>query len=126
MSTVADQRRLHLEKRAIEELRERISRDAYLSVEEVRAVRNLSREKIESLPIEVLPYADHGSGERALRRYHPADVLALDAVLRAWKRAQDHGEEEAFLRDRRALLEARDAAAVELAATMHERLSGAA
>lgn len=123
MSTLETQKRLALEQKAIQKLRERISREAYMSVPELMEVLNLSREKIEALPVEVLPYADHGSGRRALRRYHPADVLALDAVMRQWKRAQDEQREEAFLSERREVLEARDEAAMEIADHWHEKVS---
>ena len=126
MSTIDAQRRLLLERKAIEELRSRIGREAYMSVLQVAKHRGVSRGKIESLPVEVLPYADHGAGRYAQRRYHPADVMALDAVMRAWKAAQDRNEAEAFLRARREELEARDAVALEAARSMTDRLAGAA
>lgn len=121
--SIDEQRRILLERRAIEALKARIARESYLSVREVSERLNLSREKVEGLPMEVLPYADHGSGPRAYRRYHPADVMAVDARLRAWKAAQARGAGEAYLRELRAELEARDAAAIEAARAAHEAVA---
>lgn len=117
MSTVQEQRRLHLEAKAIEQLKERIGRSSYMKVSEVAKRLNLSREKVEAIPREVLPYTDYGI-ERSLRRYHPADVLAVDARMRAWKDAQARGEGEAYLQGLREELDARDAAARQLADSM--------
>lgn len=117
MSTVQEQRRLHLEAKAIAELKERLARQAYMSVREVAKRLHLSREKVEAIPAEVLPYVDLGVN-RALRRYHPADVLALDARMRAWKTAQTDGRGEAYLAELRGELELRDAAALQVAEEM--------
>ena len=123
MSTVQEQRRLLLEERAIKELKERIGRETYLSVTEVCERLGMSREKVETLEVEILPYVDYGTPKKAMRRYHPADVAALDAVQRAYKRAEQRGEAEAFLRERRELLEARDLAALAMAEAAHERVA---
>ena len=117
MSTIQEQRRLHLEAKAIAELKERLARQAYMSVREVAKRLHLSREKVEAIPAEVLPYVDLGVN-RALRRYHPADVLALDARMRAWKAAQADGRGEAYLAELRGELELRDAAALQVAEEM--------
>lgn len=122
MSTIDEQRRLHLEAKAIAELKERIGRDAYMKVTEVADRLNLSREKVEALPPEILPFTDFGVG-RALRRYHPADVLAVDARIRAWKAAQARGEGEACLRELREELEARDATALRVADEMAQAVA---
>src|SRR5690625_6448786 len=90
-----EQRRMLLQQRAIEALRERIASESYLSVREVCERLGLSRQVIEALPLEVLPYEDYGTGSRSLRRYHPADVLAAGARMRAWRRARERGEGEA-------------------------------
>lgn len=126
MSSIESQRRLLLEKKALDDLRERIGREAYLTVPEVQERLNLSRDKVEALPIEILPFADYGTPNRSLKRYHPADVLAVDARIRAWRAAQQRGEGEAYLRELREELEARDAAALEVARLMNAELSSAA
>ena len=112
------QKRLLLQQRALEALRERIASEHYLSVREVCERLGLSRQVVESLPMEILPYEDYGSGKRSLRRYHPADVLAAGARLRAWKRARERGEGEAYLRRLREELEERDRLAIQLAHDM--------
>lgn len=112
------QKRLLLEQRALEALRERIASEHYLSVKEVCERLGLSRQVVESLPMEILPYEDYGSGKRSLRRYHPADVLAAGARIRAWKRARERGEGEAYLRRLREELEERDRLAIQLAHAM--------
>lgn len=113
-----EQRRMLLQQRAIEALRERIASESYLSVREVCERLGLSRQVVEALPLEVLPYEDYGTGSRSLRRYHPADVLAAGARMRAWRRARERGEGEAYLRRLREELEERDRAAVRLARDM--------
>lgn len=122
MSTVDAQRRLLLERKAIDELKARIARDAYMSIKDVQDRLGLSREKVEAMPVELLPYVDFGLGDRSLKRYHPADVLALDARMRAWQAAQARGEGEALLSTYREELQARDAAAVQVAREMGEAL----
>lgn len=112
------QKRLLLQQRALEALRERIASEHYLSVKEVCERLGLSRQVVESLPMEILPYEDYGSGKRSLRRYHPADVLAAGARIRAWKRARERGEGEAYLRLLREELEERDRLAIQLARDM--------
>lgn len=112
------QKRLLLQQRALEALRERIASEHYLSVKEVCERLGLSRQVVESLPMEILPYEDYGSGKRSLRRYHPADVLAAGARIRAWKRARERGEGEAYLRRLREELEERDRLAIQLAHDM--------
>lgn len=112
------QKRLLLQQRALEALRERIGSEHYLSVKEVCERLGLSRQVVESLPMEILPYEDYGSGKRSLRRYHPADVLAAGARIRAWKRARERGEGEAYLRRLREELEERDRLAIQLAHDM--------
>lgn len=108
--------RLILRQRALDALKERIGRESYLSVKDVMDRLKLGRTTVESLPIEVLPYSDYGTATRALRRYHPADVIAADARIRAWKAAKARGEGEAHLAKLREELEARDRAAIEVAA----------
>lgn len=123
---MTDQRTLVLQQRAIEALRERIVAESYVGVAEVCKRLKLSREKVESLPMAILPYVDHGStvtpkeGEprwRSLRRYHPADVLAADARIRAWRRAETRGGGDAYLARLEAELDESDRAAIDLART---------
>ena len=112
-----DQKRLLLQARALRALRDRIAREEYLTVKEVCASKKISRTKLESIPIEVLPYMDVGETTREYRRYHPADVAALDARMRRWQRAKRVGEAEgrADLAELRAELDAADEASIELA-----------
>lgn len=114
MSTVQEQKRAHLEAKAVESLKARLAKQAYMSVPQVAERLNLSREKVEAIPPEILPFTDFGIG-RSLRRYHPADVLAVDARMRAWKQAQAIGEGEAYLSELRDELNARDTAALQAA-----------
>lgn len=111
--------KLMLNRRAIEALKERISSESYLGVGEVVKRLGVSRALVEGLPFEVLPYVDLGRGEkRTKRRYHPADVLAADGLIRRWRRAQAHGHQEEFLAGLRTRLEERDSAAIRLADEM--------
>lgn len=114
MSTVQEQRRIHLEAKAVADLKERLAKQAYMSVPQVAERLNLSREKVEAIPFEILPFADFGVG-RSLRRYHPADVLAVDARIRGWKEAQANGQGEAYLQELKDELQTRDAAALQVA-----------
>lgn len=118
---------LELRARAIEELKNRIIRDSYLTVEEVARRWGVHRSTVESLPEEILPYEDLGGlgrgragseKRRQLRRYHPAEVLAAGVRLRRWRRAQQRGEAEAYLARLRAELEARDEEALNIAREM--------
>jgi hypothetical protein len=104
----AEQQVVVLQARKLARLREQMATISYLSVKQVMAYLNLSRQVVESLPIEILPYQDYGSGSRALRRYHPADVEAAGIRLRAWRWAQQEGHGEEYLRKLRHELEERD------------------
>ncbi len=88
--------------------REQMAKFSHLSVKQVMEYLNLSRQVVEDLPIEILPYQDFGSGARALRRYHPVDVVAAGARIRAWRTAQQEGHGEEYLRKLRRELEERD------------------
>ncbi len=109
---------LVLQQRAIDALKERIASESYMSIEQVRTRLKLSRAKVESIPFEVLPYTDCGSGTREYRRYHPADVLAADARIRGWRRAQAEGRSEQHLAELREQLEEADRAAIRTALEM--------
>jgi hypothetical protein len=104
----AEQQVIALQARKLARLREQMATLSYLSVKQVMAYLNLSRQVVESLPIEILPYQDYGSGSRALRRYHPADVEAAGVRLRGWRWAQQEGHGEEYLRKLRRELEERD------------------
>ena len=114
---------LHRRRKAIEDLRALIGRESFLTVAQACDRMNVNRKVVEALPMEILPYSDFGRGVRSLRRYHPADVLAAPARLRAWKRAQDAGRGEAHLAELRAQLEARDEEALNLARSMNAELN---
>lgn len=105
---ITPERKLELRRKALEQLRERIQSDSYMSVKDVQERLSMSREKVEGLPEEILPYVDLGSGSRMMRRYHPADVYAVDARLRGWRRAQQDGRGEEYLGELREELEERD------------------
>lgn len=111
-----EQTKLLLNQRALDALKERIAAESYLKIGDVMKRLNLSRQVVEALPVEVLPFANYSQGDRRLRRYHPADVLACDAKLRQWERAKQRGEGEAYLTKLRGELEERDAAACAMAA----------
>jgi anion-transporting ArsA/GET3 family ATPase len=104
----AEQQVVVLQARKLARLREQMATLSYLSVKQVMAYLNLSRQVVESLPIEILPYQDYGSGSRALRRYHPADVEAAGVRIRGWRWAQQEGHGEEYLRKLRHELEERD------------------
>lgn len=99
-----------------EQLREWMERTAYMTVADVAEYRGVSPSKVREYPWEVLPWSDASpTSERTHRRYHPRDVLALSAVLRAWKRAMDEGREGEWKRERHDKLEARERAEIEQA-----------
>jgi len=107
-----DRQRLVLEGRAIAALKERVVAESYMKIGDVMKRLNLSRSSVEAIPVEILPYSDYSATPgRQLRRYHPADVLAADALLRRWHRAKQQHRGEEFLSQLRAELDARDTAA---------------
>lgn len=113
------EQRLTLEGRKLEEMRRRVVEERCLSVLEVAHHYDVSRGVVEGWPYPVLPYmnARPGAGKRLLR-YHPADVIAAGARLRAWERAMDRGEGDAYLRQLQEEIDQRDAEAVRLAGEM--------
>lgn len=113
MSTIEAQRKAHLESKAVAALRARLARQEYMKVTDVARRLNLSRDKVEAIPHEILPYTDFGTN-RSLRRYHPADVQAVDARMRAWNTAKDNGAGEEHLAELREQLAARDTMAIDL------------
>lgn len=96
--TVDEQKRIELQRKALESLKRRIARESYLSVPEIAERWNVHRSTVESVPFPVLPYVDVSEGPRALRRYHPADVIAADARVRRWREAKSKGDGEAIAR----------------------------
>ena len=113
MSSIEAQRRAHLESKAVAALRARLARQEYMPVLEVAHRLNLSRDKVEEIPREILPYTDFGK-KRSLRRYHPADVQAIDARMRAWNSAKEEGRGEEYLAELREQLIVRDEIAIDL------------
>lgn len=110
-----DRERIVLQGRAIDALRQRIVADSYLDTTAVCERLNIGPASVRAIPMEVLPYTPYGQGTREYRRYHPADVLAADARIRAWRKAQQTGEERALLEEWRAELQAADALAIQIA-----------
>lgn len=109
MSELDPRERIMLQVRALEALRQRLLHDTYLSVEQVAERWDVSRTTVEALPEEVLPCEDLSPTRgRRLRRYNPAEVQAAAVRLRRWRRAQQNGQGEAYLRELRAELEARE------------------
>jgi hypothetical protein len=113
-----EQDRLHLARKAIDALKARMARDSYMDVAGVMARWGWSRSLVMAIPMEILPYVPHGTPAKVSRRYHPADVLAADARLRAWHRAKAKGEGDEYLARLRAELDAADAAAIGAATEM--------
>lgn len=118
MSTVQEQKRAHLEARALRELKDRLVQESYLSVIETAKRLGISREKLESLPFELLPYTDIGFGQKSMKRYHPADVQAFPARARAYQAARSRGEGEVYLAELRTDREEREEAALQIAREM--------
>lgn len=118
-----DQERLLLEQRAVEALKKRIAGETFLTINDVRDRMKLSRQVIEGLPMEILPFVPYGSKARTYRRYHPADVLAAEGRLRAWNRAKTKGEGEAYLRKLRDELDRADQLAHEAAIEMRTKIA---
>lgn len=122
MSTVQEQRRLHLEAKAIRELKSRLTAESFLAVKDAAARLGISRDKLEIIPYDVLPYVDLGFGKKSMKRYHPADVLAFPARARAYQAARSMGEGDVYLEGLRTDRDARDAAAIRTAEEMGEVL----
>lgn len=110
-----DQEKLVLSQRAIDALRDRIVADSYVDIAGVMARLNYSRAIVESIPMEILPFVPYGRGRKVYRRYHPADVAACDARLRAWERAKQRGEGTEYLDRLRMELDAQDEASIRIA-----------
>lgn len=116
--TITPERKMELQRKALEDLRERIRKESYLTVQDVMDRFSMGREKVEALPEEILPFVDLGSPKRQMRRYHPIDVAAADARIRAWRRAQREDRGEEYLSELREELEERDRVARERAREM--------
>lgn len=91
------ERRLMLQQRKLELVRRKVAGQAYLTVRDIQTRLGLSRETVEALPLELLPFVDLGLRKKSMRRYHPDDVMALDARFRAWQAARSRGQGEAYL-----------------------------
>jgi hypothetical protein len=99
----------------------RVANYRMLALEEVALHFGVARSTVDQMPMEVLPFADLApAGKRQLKRYHPSDVLAAPAYLRALRAAQQDGSVEKFLSRRREELEARDRLMIETAAGPRE------
>jgi hypothetical protein len=118
-----EQDRLHLARKAIAAQRERMVGEVYYDVGAVMGRWGWSRSLVMAIPQEILPYVPHGTATKVSRRYHPADVLAADARLRAWWRAKARGEGDEYLAQRRAELDAADAAAIGAADEMRSAVA---
>lgn len=120
-----EQERLLREAKAVAALKGRIVNDAYFKVSGVMARWKWSRSLVLAIPMEILPYTPHGTASKVSRRYHPADVLAADARLRAWRRARAISDEAGneYLAKLRAELDAADARAIEAADAMRSEVA---
>lgn len=113
------EKRMIVEARKIAALRERIRDTKYLTATEVREHLHMSRDGLDDVPPEVLPYAPGNGKLKVVRRYHPADVAAYPARARRWREAITQGREVAVLSEMRAELEARDARLIAEALETH-------
>lgn len=122
------QKRLELQRKAIRSLKQRILEEDCLTVSEARKRLGVSRATLEKqYPIEILPWWDATPNSKTTsRRYHPADVGAAPARLRAWTAAKARGEGEAYLHQLREELDERDRLAIELAQEMAAQVEPAA
>lgn len=83
-------------------LRERIRQTSYLTATEVRKHLHMSRDSLDGVPFEVLPWVPGNGEKNVVRRYHPADVAAYPARARRWRDAMTNGrarEELAAMRE---------------------------
>lgn len=110
-----DQEKLVLGQRALDSLKARIVADSYMDLKSVMDRMGYSRAIVESIPMEILPFVPYGRGRKIYRRYHPADVAACDARMRAWERAKQRGEGDEYLGRLRMELEAQDEASIRIA-----------
>lgn len=105
---------LRLEQVRLETMRERLARNAFVTVEEVAACWCVARSTVDQLPREVLPFIDlaprAGRAARRLKRFHPSDVEAARAIIPAWREAQRMNREFEFLNEMRSEIQARDEA----------------
>lgn len=102
------EKRLIEEARKIAALRERIQATTYLTASEVRTHLHMSRDSLDVIPFEVLPWFPGNGQKRVVRRYHPADVAAYPARARRWRDAIDAGKEAEVLREMKQELDERD------------------
>jgi hypothetical protein len=87
-----------------------------MRVEEVAELYQVSRSTVDLMPHEILPFVDFApTPTRQLKRYHPLDVLAAQARLRAWREKVEQNQGEQYLLSLRDELVARDAHWIELA-----------
>lgn len=103
------ERTLIAEQGKLAALRERIRQTTYMTAAEVRKHLHMSRDSLDVIPFEVLPWVPGNGGKRVVRRYHPADVAAYPARARRWRAAMTKGTVVETLAAMRAELEERDA-----------------
>lgn len=106
---MSTEKRIIAEGKKLDALRERIRATKYLTASEVREHLHMSRDSLDSVPFEVLPWVPGNGAARVVRRYHPADVAAYPARARRWRDGIDAGAEAETLKEMRDNIEARDA-----------------
>lgn len=84
--------------------------NSYLTVQEVADHLGISRDQVDGLPRELLPWTDVSSpgSKRRSKRFRPTDVAAYPAVRRSFEQAKEADEEDEWLAARREELANRD------------------
>lgn len=84
--------------------------NSYMTIKEVAEHLSISRDQVDTLPRELLPWTNVSgpNAERRSKRFRPTDVAAYPAVRRSYESAKEAGEEDEWLAARREELANRD------------------
>lgn len=90
-------------KEQLDDLNIWLAEHSYLTTSEVTEHLSLSRDQVDNLPYELLPWTDVSSpdSKRRAKRFHPTDVLAYHAIRWHYDRAEDEGRLDEWLARRR-------------------------
>lgn len=87
----------------LKELNTWLANHSYLTISEVTEYLNISRDQVDALPYELLPWTDVSSpdSERRAKRFRPTDVAAYHALRWHYEQAKDEERLDEWLEARR-------------------------
>lgn len=87
----------------LKELNTWLANHSYLTISEVTEYLNISRDQVDALPYELLPWTDVSSpdSQRRSKRFRPTDVAAYHALRWHFEQAKDEARLDEWLEGRR-------------------------